>query len=193
MHWFRDMVDHWQTLIAGGISLAAGLVAFVGALIAACWQVRAARQAAKDQVCAVQRAADQQVAAVKSQIADLQAERERTDNLRLTVVRWAVRAEARRLDKEVVRVRPLFLIGGQGLFSKEEALIESSPLLRGEREDAALLDEATFATLEEAASTLNNYNYRVETARTGAAQAALRDACHSLLEQLAGLADTLKN
>jgi hypothetical protein len=38
------ILDHWQALIAGLLGLFAGLVAFGGALVAACLQVREMRR-----------------------------------------------------------------------------------------------------------------------------------------------------
>jgi hypothetical protein len=46
----------------------------------------------------------------------------------------------------------------------EQLLIESSPLLAGEREDIALLDDKTRALLEGLAGILDEYNKRIETA-----------------------------
>lgn len=137
--------DHWQTLIAGvvggGLTLIAGILAY-----------RGARRAAKDQV-----------AAVEAQIVDLQRERNKTEERRLSVIRWAVETEAERIDTELLRVDPMWKIGGLTPFYKEPRLIDSSPLLRGEREDIALLDGDTLTTLRKAANTLKQYNIRVLT------------------------------
>jgi len=46
----------------------------------------------------------------------------------------------------------------------EQLLIESSPLLTGEREEIALLDDKTRALLERLAGILDEYNKRIETA-----------------------------
>lgn len=177
------VLDHWQSLIAGLLSLLAGLVVFFGALIAAGLEVWAMRRATAAQIAMMRQTTADQIAA-------LQEERKETDNRRRSVVKWAIRAEGQRLDKEVVRVRPQFLVGGTT--AGAQALIESSPLLRGEREDAALLDGATFATLEEAARTLNNYNHLVETAVTATQLAELQEVCPKLLGEIAALADKLK-
>jgi hypothetical protein len=177
--WF--WMDHWQTLIGsvigGVLTIIAGGVAYLGALAAARRQVKA----------------------IQAQIVDMQAERTRTDERRLVVVKWAVRAEAERLDKEVARVRPLLLnIAAfkeplSGMVTPR-LLIERSPLLCGEREDAALLGD-TFSTLVEAATTLNNYNHRVETTMSAMSAMSVENLARvgrQLLEQLADVADKLK-
>jgi hypothetical protein len=53
-----EFLYNWQSLIAGGLGLLAGIIAFLGALIAANRQVKTARQAAAEQVGAVQRQLD---------------------------------------------------------------------------------------------------------------------------------------
>jgi hypothetical protein len=160
----RDWLHEWETLIAGGLGLGGGVLAYIG---------------------------------IKAQIADLQAERKQTDDRRRIVVKWAVRMEGQRLDKEVVRVRPAFLKSfdptptTRFFNNRTSFLIESSPLLRGEREDVALLDGDIFKTLEKAAETLNSYTQRIETASTGAASLdELPERGRELLEHLATLADT---
>ena len=153
----------WQTLIAGlgggliggGLTVVAGFLAYRGAL----------------------RAADQQVAAVKSQIAALQAEREETDERRRSVVKWAVRAEGQWLGITAAAIlRALPSRPQPAARSREQLVIASSPLLRGEREDIALLDDRTRDLLEEVAETLNDYNSRITTA-------ALPDGLHPLIDQ----------
>jgi gas vesicle protein len=165
-------VDHWQTLITGGVSLVVGIIAFVVALITATRQVNAARQATKEQVDAVQRAADQQVAAVQSQIEDLRDERQETDRRRLSVIEWAVRAEGRRLGRAASARLDAMPGTPEGRLPAgphpsrlppEKLVIESSPLLRGELEGMALLDDPTRAGLELLASTLHEYNAHIET------------------------------
>jgi hypothetical protein len=52
MHWFRDMVDHWQTLVAGviggGLTLAAGILAYRGARGAAQQQIAEDKERARE-------------------------------------------------------------------------------------------------------------------------------------------------
>lgn len=162
------MAFDWGSLtggvIGGGLTVLAGWIAY-----------RGARTAAQQQIDA------------------LQAERKETDRRRLIVVKMAVRAEGQRLDKEVARTRNRLknpyrdLIDRSSLFDGS-LVIESSPLLRGEREDAALLGD-TLATLEEAATTLNNYNHRIETSTV---REELIQTGLELLGQLATLTDKLK-
>jgi len=77
------LLDHWQGLLAGVLGLLAGLVAFTGALIAARWQVKWMRR----------------------QLADAQVARAETDRRRRSVVKWAARAEGRRLSVEAQNLR----------------------------------------------------------------------------------------
>jgi hypothetical protein len=121
---------------------------------------------------AARRSARAQVAAVEAQIVDLWTKRKSTDERRLTVVKWAVRAERKRLEHAAAAVRlvlpPEMYIGGVAGFSdcdREQLTIASSPLLRGEREDIALLDPVTLKNLEDIANVLDDYNSRIETAR----------------------------
>jgi hypothetical protein len=162
----------WQTLIAGvlggGVALLAGVIAYIGAL----------------------RAANRQVREMQRQL----AERNRR---RRIVVEWAVRVEGQRLDTEVVRVREQFPKKGWTTFSsflsnKDWFRIDSSPLLRWEREDAALLDGATLSALEKAAETLSNYNHRIKTAEGQVRLEELPETGRKLLEDLASQADILK-
>lgn len=167
----------WPTLIAG---LGGGMIGGVFTVVAGYLAYRGALR---------------QVDAVKLQVKDQQDERKKTDDQRRTVAEWAVRAEAERLDKEISRVDPLWLIGA-GLtpfVQQEPRLIESSPLLRGEREDAGLLGDKV-AILERVASTLNQYNQRVEAAvRTADPYLGeLQKVCREFLDQLYALTLELK-
>jgi hypothetical protein len=166
-HGLLPLLKDWQSLIAGLLGLLAGLVAFVGALIAAYRQVRTMR-----------RTAAAQVATMQAQIADLQAEREKTDERRRSVVKWAVRAEGQWLGitAAALKLRALPSRPQPAARSKEQLVIASSPLLRGEREDIALLDDRTREPLEEVAETLNDYNSRIT-------MAALPDGLHPLIDQ----------
>ena len=49
---------------------------------------------------------------------------------------------------------------------RKQLLIASSPLLRGEREDIALLNDRTLVLLEEVAAVLDRYNASIETSRS---------------------------
>jgi hypothetical protein len=131
----------WQSLIAGliggGLGVVAGVIAYVGA-------IRAARR----------------------QIADAQAARRQADERRLSVIKWAVRVEARRLAIAVLALRDNALPSKPQAANryKEQLIIKSSPLLRGEREEISLLDDQTRALLEELAGIVDEYNARIETA-----------------------------
>lgn len=135
----------WSTLIAGlgggviggGLTVVAGFMAYKG---------------------------------VQSQIADLQTERTETDRRRLSVIKWAVMAEARRLERApVARLGPMpseetVAAGSQpGRLPPERLVIESSPLLRVERAEIALLDEPTRERLALLASIVHEYNAHIET------------------------------
>src|SRR5690349_24038994 len=86
MGWLYD----WQTLIAGGLGLAGGGIAYWGAV-----------RAAKRQVAA----ADRQVLAIRDQIEDARGTRRQADQRRLSVVEWAVEAEGMRLDASIWALR----------------------------------------------------------------------------------------
>jgi hypothetical protein len=128
MHWLEE----WQTLVAGFLGLAGGVVAFYGALKAANRQVAAVRQAASDQVNAVQ-----------EPLEDARAARKEIDNRGLSIIKWAVRAEAMRLEAAVLARKDRALPSGpqRAARNREQYLIASSALLRGEREDMSLLDD----------------------------------------------------
>ena len=187
---------NWQSLIAGLLGLLAGLVAFGGALIAAYLQVRAMRQAAAAQITAARQAADDQVAAVQRQLADTQAAREESDRRRRSVIEWAARAEGRRIETVVWALKP---DGGGGLPSapgwhsrtKEQLVIESSPLLRGAREDMALLDDGQRTLLKNIADVLHRYNVRIQTANVGMNGIQIVPEVLLLIEQLGKLAAEL--
>lgn len=153
------VLDRGQALIAGLLSLLAGLVAFVGVLIGACLQVRAMRRAAAaqiaamrqttaDQVTTMRQAAMDQVAAIQAQIADLQHEREEIDRRRRQIIKWAVRVEGEQLEQAAKRARCM----------AEEVIDVDSPLFRGGREDVALLDDETIASLQKVDAVVKKYN-----------------------------------
>jgi hypothetical protein len=135
-HGLLPLLKDWQSLIAGLLGLLAGLVAFVGALIAACLQVREMRRAAKE-----------------------------TDRRRLSVIKWTVRAEGRRLAtaaQDMLGTEARASIPGRPPRANEPLAIETSRLLRGEREGIALLDDETRGLLELTAQTLDAYNLRIK-------------------------------
>ena len=118
-------------------------------------------------------------------------------------MKWAVRAEGKRLEQATAAVRlvlpPEMYIGGVAGFSdcdREQLTIPSSSLLRGEREDIALLDSVTLTNLEDIANALNDYNSRVEAARPRRVQGIaggvfIAREVLSSLAKLAGLATLL--
>ena len=64
------------------------------------------------------------------------------------MVKWAVKAEIRRLEISIAALRRALPSGPQPANRRTEQLvIESSPLLTGEREEIALLDDKTRALL----------------------------------------------
>jgi hypothetical protein len=129
----------WQALIAGGVALIAGFLAWRGA---------------------------------RGQITDAQAARAESDRRRRAVVEWAARAEGRRLSTEAQNLwsamqSPNDAIRRAGVALGDQLYIPSSPLLRGEREDIALLDDETRALLEQAGNALNDYNASMAALRVG--------------------------
>jgi hypothetical protein len=165
----KEFVFVWQGLIAGALGLLAGIIAFAGALIAAQWQVAGMRRAADQEVAEVRRAADLQVDAVRAQIDDAQAVRGRAERRRRRIIEWAVRVEGRRLRAAVDARRDRALPSKPRFAARrvEQLVIKSGALLRGEREDMALLDSETRTRLEEISSVLDEYNARIETAPLG--------------------------
>ena len=135
-------VYDYQSLIAGGLGLAAGVIAYVGAL----------------------KAAKRQVAAIQSQIEDTQAARRQADERLRSVIEWSVRAEGRRLKAAVWARRGRMLPSAPQKTdrSPRELVIASSPLLRGERKDMALLDDTMRRRLEEVGKAIDDYNACIE-------------------------------
>jgi hypothetical protein len=91
------LLARWQSLIAGLLGLLAGIIAFVGALIAAYWQVKAARQTAADQVAAVQ-----------SQLDDVRTAREEDEKHKREIERAYVSGGGARNMARNPNGRPLF-------------------------------------------------------------------------------------
>ena len=71
-------------------------------------------------------------------------------------------------------------------------IIESSPLLRGEREDIALLDDKTLEALEAVAHALDAYNLYIATAKPGLAGPLIVPAVFERLDTLDTLAVELR-
>jgi hypothetical protein len=113
------------------------------------------------------KAANRQVAVLKDQVEDARRERRLTDKRRLSVIKWALRAEGTRLHAAVLALRGGALPSAPqpAARSAEQLVIESSPLLRGEHgAEMALLDDQTPAVLEKVAGIVAEYNSRIETA-----------------------------
>jgi hypothetical protein len=166
-HGLLPLLLNWQGLLAGLLGLLAGLVAFLGAVIAAWWQVRTMRR----------------------QLVDAQKARAENDRRRLDVIKWTIRAEGRRLaaaaaDMMATEERPS--IPGRPPRAHEPLAIETSRLLRGEREGIALLDEETRRLLELTAQTLDAYNLRIKRQPYG-------ERTTELLQDLDKLAGQLRN
>jgi hypothetical protein len=122
-----NFLYNWQTLLGGGIALIAGVLAYFGA-----------RQAAA-----------KQIAAVKDQIEDARAASRQADERRLSVINWAVKTEVRRLEISISTLRRALPSAPQATNRlAKQLVIESSPLLTGQREKIALLDDKTRALLE---------------------------------------------
>lgn len=81
------------------------------------------------------------------------------------MIKWAVRVEVRRLKISISALRRALPSAPQAANRlAEQLVIERSPLLTGQREEIALLDDKTRALLERLAGILDEYNRRIETA-----------------------------
>ena len=69
---FWQFIDHWQTVIAGGLALFAGVVTVWGTLRAANRQVKSANDAANREIKAAAVAAHRQISAAQEQTAAAQ-------------------------------------------------------------------------------------------------------------------------
>src|SRR5215472_566175 len=108
MDGFVALAREWQSLIAGALGLAAGVIAYIGAI----------------------NAARRQVGALKDQIEDARAASRQVDERRLSVIKWAVRAEVRRLEISISALRRALPSAPQPANRlTEQLVIESSPLL----------------------------------------------------------------
>lgn len=152
-------------VIGGGLTVLAGVIAYRGA----------------------RNAADRQ-------IKDAQTARNESDRRRLNVVEWAVRAEGSRLRAEIdARHRALPSKAQFAARRVEQLVIESSPLLRGQREDMALLDIEPRRCLEEISSALDEYNAQIRTAPRGNAdQPNISQTALDLIVHLGELAAALR-
>jgi hypothetical protein len=166
-HWLHE----WETLIAGliggGLTLAAGILAYTGARSAANRQIR-----------------------------DLQADRKEADRRQLSVIKWTIRAEGRRLASaaaDMVATEERSSIPGRPPRAHEPLAIETSRLLRGEREGIALLEEETRRLLELTAQTLDAYNLRIKRQPYGERTAELLQDLNRLAGQLRGVTDGRTN
>jgi hypothetical protein len=157
-------VREWQTIIAGLLGVVAGILAYIGAI----------------------KAARRQVAALTEQIEDMRAARRQADERRLSAIKWAIRAEGRRLDVAIVALRRALPSRPQPANrSREQLVIKSSPLLRGEREDISLLDDQTRTRLEAVAVYLDEYNALIETAVAGDQGPLIEQKALDVLDRLA--------
>jgi hypothetical protein len=138
----------WQSIVAGLLAVFGGVLAYRGAITSG----------------------RRQVLAIREQIEDTRAARQQHDQRRLSVVEWAIWVEGRRLEKAVSARKGRALPTEPQLVSarrKEQLVIDSSPLVRGEREDLSLLDDETRVRLQRVADALYRYNACIQTARSG--------------------------
>jgi hypothetical protein len=166
---FRDQ----GSLIAGLLALAAGIIAYIGAI----------------------KSANRQVTALKDQIEDAQTTRRLADERRLSVVKWAMRAEGTRLDAAVFALRDNALPSAPQPAERltEQLVIESSPLLRGEREEMALLDDQTRDALQKVAGIVAEYNSRIETANVVGRGPLIDQGILALVDHLAEAVQELRS
>ena len=81
---------------------------------------------------------------------------------------------------------------GYAARTNEQLVIETSALLRGEREDMALLDDETRELLREIADTLDAYNLRIKAAKVGIEGPLIDQRALELIAQLEKLAADLR-
>ena len=179
---FWQFVDHWQTLtaalIAGGLALGAAALTVWATIRSANRQITAARGQTE--------AARRQVTALKDQIEDARTARRQDDERRLSVIKWAIRVEGRRLEAATsTLLAALPSAQSPANRSREQLIIESSPLLRGEREEISLLDDQTRRLLEELAGIIDEYNSRIQTAVFLVQGPLIEQKTRALLDRLA--------
>jgi hypothetical protein len=166
------LAEHWQTLIAGLLGLAGGVIAYLGA-----------RHAASRQVAAVER----QTEASQGALAEVEG---RTRN----AVIWAIRSEARRLESEAqARRRALPSAPQPANLDKEALLIASSPLLRGERADISLVSIEIQEQLADLSLLLDQYNAHVQTRGVNVLGTIIDNETLSLLDTLMTLSRDLSS
>lgn len=172
------LLQEWQTLIAGGVAFIAGLLTV---------------KAIKKQIAEARRSAHAQIAAMQLQLDDAKAARAEIDQRRRRVIARVVKAEGRRLEAASTALRHTIGEGGRAS-GKREQLITTSPLLRGEREDVALLDDTTLDLVEQAADVVNGYNATMETniGATGGVQFNVPAGVVDALDRLYEIAVQLK-
>jgi hypothetical protein len=164
MDYVVALIREWQTLIAGLLGVVAGIIAYIGAI----------------------KAARRQVAVLTDQIEDMRTARRQADERRLSAIKWAIRAEGRRLDVAIVALRRAMPSRPQPANRiREQLVIKSSPLLRGEREDISLLDDQTRTRLEAVVVYLDEYNALIETAVAGDQGPLIEQKTLDVLDRLA--------
>ena len=166
MSWLYE----WQSLAAGLLALLGGVLAYRGAITSG----------------------RRQVAALREQIEDTRAARQQHDHRRLSVIEWTVWVEGRRLEKALWarKARGPQLAAAR---RREQLAIESSPLLRGEREDLSLLDDETRAHIQRVADALYRYNACIETARSGPGeQSSIDQETLEAIDELANRVQSLQ-
>src|ERR1044071_259182 len=170
MSWLYE----WQSLVAGLLALLGGVLAYRGAITSA----------------------RRQGLAPRGQNEGMRAAEEEQHQRRLSVVEWAIWVEGRRLEKAVSARKGRALPTGPQLVSarrKEQLVIDSSPLLRGEREDLSLLDEETRVRLQRVADALYRYNACIETARSGTGeQSWIDEETLEAIDELAARVQSLR-
>jgi len=126
------------------------------------------------------------VTALKDQIEDAQTARRQDDERRLSVIKWAIRVEGRRLEATTsTLLAALPSAQSPANRSREQLIIESSPLLRGERAEISLLDDQTRRLLEELAGIIDEYNSRIQTAVFLVQGPLIEQKTRALLDRLA--------
>jgi hypothetical protein len=184
---------NWQAKIAGGVALLVGVLAFVAALRtvrAINKQIAEARQGGNQQVAAIK----EQVAAIQAQITDRQARDKQLDERRLADIEWSVSAEGGRLvTAAALKHEALDAASMACGSSKDQWFIETSALLRGEREGIELLDDGRRGLLHQVASVLDDYNQRIATAKMQADGPDLPPEVLSLIGRLEMLAIQLRD
>jgi hypothetical protein len=144
----------WQTLVAGLLGLAGGVIAYWGALLAA----------------------NRQVAAIREQLGDAQQARKSAERRQTHALIWSLEIELRWLISTARLLRSALPSQPQwSQLTKANLMIGCGPLLRGER-DISLLGEEPKFRLEEVARRLADYNAYIGTRPTSGEGGTLVDA-----------------